>query len=77
MCTPADDNILIVGTALGAINLYDLSNFENSGLGLYRENELDYNGLLKLVNPNKNEGEDEMDGETNHNEKLKALKNRY
>jgi hypothetical protein len=58
MCTPSDDNILIVGTSLGAINLYDLSNFEYSGLGLYRENELDYNGLLKLVNPNKNENGD-------------------
>jgi hypothetical protein len=24
MCTPADDNILIVGTIVGSINLYDL-----------------------------------------------------
>jgi len=31
MCTPADDSVLIVGTSVGTINLYDLQDFENSG----------------------------------------------
>jgi hypothetical protein len=30
MCTPAEDNILIVGTIVGSINLYDLKDFETS-----------------------------------------------
>jgi len=48
MCTPADDNILIVGTVLGSINLYDLSDFDNSN---FRENELNYNALMKIIHP--------------------------
>jgi hypothetical protein len=28
MCTPADDGILIVGTVIGSINLYDLNEFD-------------------------------------------------
>ena len=49
MCTPADDNILIVGTTLGTINLYDLSNFDNANA--IREDDLDYHGLMKLIHP--------------------------
>lgn len=48
MCTPADDNILIVGTVVGSINLYDLSDLETNS---YRENELDYMSLMKIVHP--------------------------
>lgn len=49
MCTPADDNILIVGTIVGSINLYDLSDLETNNT--YRENELDYTSLMKVVHP--------------------------
>lgn len=30
MCTPSDDNLLIVGTIVGSINLYDLKDLETS-----------------------------------------------
>ena len=30
MCTPGDDGILIVGTALGSLYLYDLNEYESS-----------------------------------------------
>lgn len=30
MCTPADDNLLLAGTIVGSINLYDLKDFETS-----------------------------------------------
>jgi len=30
MCTPADDNLLLVGTVVGSINLYDLKDFEST-----------------------------------------------
>ena len=44
MCTPGDDNILIVGTIHGSIALYDLKEFES----LNRTSEdLDYDALLK------------------------------
>lgn len=46
MCTPADDNILIIGTVVGTINLYDLKDFETDQ---YRLDELDYNSLLKAL----------------------------
>jgi len=48
MCTPADDNILIVGTIVGSICLYDLKDFDSD---LY-SNELDYAALLKGLQPN-------------------------
>lgn len=69
MCTPADDNLLLVGTVVGSINLYDLKDFEST---TYRQDELDYNSLLKIVNPTSQD-----DGDTNYQEKLKAIKNRY
>ena len=49
MCTPGDDKLLLAGTVVGTINLYDLKDFESN---TYRQDELDYNSLLKIVNPN-------------------------
>jgi hypothetical protein len=49
MCTPGDDGLFIVGTVLGSIYLYDLAEFESS-----REEELDYDGLMKAVYPSEN-----------------------
>lgn len=43
MCTPADDSILLAGTIVGSINLYDLKDFDSSN---YRLDDLDYNALL-------------------------------
>jgi hypothetical protein len=60
MCTPSDDNLLLVGTIVGSINLYDLKDFEMSS---YRSDELDYIALLRTLNPN-SDGSD-LDGETN------------
>ena len=70
MCTPADDNILIVGTNVGSLNLYDMTDIEAT---TYRYDELNYNGLFKLLHPNSYS----EDGETNFAEKLNAIKNRY
>ena len=50
ICTPGDDSILIVGTALGSINLYDLKEFEVSGgNGRGGAHELDFDALLKAL----------------------------
>jgi hypothetical protein len=38
MCTPGDDGLLIVGTILGSIYLYDLNEFDSS----QRSDGLDY-----------------------------------
>lgn len=46
MCTPADDNILIAGTIVGSINLYDLKDFDSY---LFRNEDLDYSSLLKVL----------------------------
>jgi hypothetical protein len=43
MCTPGDDGILIVGTVLGSLYLYDLNEYESSS---QRIEELDYEALL-------------------------------
>ena len=32
MCTPADDQLLIIGTDVGSLCLYDLAAFETAGL---------------------------------------------
>lgn len=46
ICTPGEDSILIVGTILGSINLYDMKEFEGSNRGL---SELDYDSLLRVL----------------------------
>jgi hypothetical protein len=48
MCTPGDDGILIVGTILGSIYLYDLNEYESSS---QRIEELDYEALVKAFYP--------------------------
>jgi hypothetical protein len=66
MCTPGDDTILICGTTVGSIVLFDLKDFESSS---YRLDELDYNALLEKMYPNTE------DKEINVEKKLKELKN--
>lgn len=39
MCTPADDTILITGTIVGSLNIFDLKNLNKSN---YRLDELNY-----------------------------------
>lgn len=64
MCTPADEQILIAGTDVGSLVLYDLTAFESAGL---KQELFDYEALLiKRME----EGLDE-DADLNH---LKALK---
>jgi len=48
MCTPGDDGILIVGTVLGSICLYDINEFESAS---QRIDELDYEALLTTLYP--------------------------
>lgn len=43
MCTPADEQILIVGTDVGSLSLYDLTAFESAGL---KSDFFDYEALL-------------------------------
>lgn len=43
MCTPADDQILIAGTEVGSLALYDLSAFEVAGL---KHDFFDFEALL-------------------------------
>ena len=49
MCTPGDDGLFIVGTALGSIYLYELNEFDSSQP---RAEELDYEGLMRSFYPN-------------------------
>lgn len=48
MCTPGDDSLLIVGTVLGSIYLYDLTEFDGSQ---QRSDEMDYDALLLAFSP--------------------------
>ena len=43
MCTPADDQLLIAGTDVGSLCLYDLTAFETAGL---QQDFFDYETLL-------------------------------
>lgn len=47
MCTPADDQILIIGTSVGSICLYDLTDFEST----VKRDFLDYKLMLAISNP--------------------------
>jgi hypothetical protein len=47
MCTPSDDQILIIGTAVGSICLYDLTDFESA----VKRDFFDYRLQLAAVNP--------------------------
>ena len=67
MCTPADDTILLAGTVVGSINLFDLKDYQTSN---YRQDELDFTALLKSIEPNA-----ELDnGDTNLEKKLRDLR---
>lgn len=48
MCTPGDDGLLILGTILGSLCLYDLNEFDST---LQRIDELDYDSLLVAFTP--------------------------
>lgn len=70
ICTPGDDGILILGTALGSLNLYDLTEFDSAQM---RKEELDYDALVRAFHP-------ELSPETAeeaYNEKLQLLSIRY
>jgi len=47
MCTPADDQILIAGTDVGSLVLYDLTAFESASL---KDDFFDYEALLMAQN---------------------------
>ena len=47
MCTPADDQILIAGTEVGSLVLYDLTAFESASL---MNDFFDYEALLMAQN---------------------------
>ncbi len=69
MCTPADDQILIVGTDVGSLALYDLTAFESSGL---KNDFFDYEALLMAEhNP-----EDDQ-GDINLAKSLKKIRAKY
>ena len=69
MCTPADEQILIVGTDVGSLALYDLTAFESAGL---KNDFFDYEGLLMAQN------DPEMDqGDTNLAKSLKKIRAKY
>ena len=69
MCTPADDQILIVGTDVGSLSLYDLTAFEASGL---KNDFFDYEALLMAENS------PELDqGDTNLAKSLKKIRAKY
>jgi patatin-like phospholipase/acyl hydrolase len=48
MCTPGDDQILIAGTSVGSLVLFDLQDFESATV---QQNLFDYESLLMLQNP--------------------------
>ena len=70
MCTPADDTLLLAGTVVGSINLFDLKDFQTSN---YRLDELDYNAVLKATEPNA----ESDNGDTNIDKKLRELKTKF
>jgi len=47
MCTPADDQILILGTTVGSICLYDLSDYES----VVKRDFLDYQLMIEIQHP--------------------------
>jgi len=73
MCTPADDQILIIGTDVGSICLYDLTDFESA----VKRNFLDYNIMIAIQEP-----ELLADAEADENKdiiyaKVKQISNRF
>jgi len=72
MCTPGDDSILIAGTILGTLCLYDTNEFESAS---QRIEELDYDSLLTTLYPDvvQRGGPDTEE----YSEKLISLKSLY
>ena len=44
MCTPADDDILICGTVIGSILLFDLQEIEDA-----KQDDIDYSSLVEVA----------------------------
>jgi len=65
MCTPGDDNLLIVGSTVGSLYLFDLAELEVSSIS--GEN-LNFNALLQKTSPHVFE-----QGETNIQNALRDL----
>ena len=72
MCTAGDENILITGTNIGSINLYDLKDNASQNQRKFQNEDLNYEKLLNFLQASSNE-----DGFTNLQEKLEFLKVRY
>jgi len=68
MCTPGDDRVLLCGTNIGSILLFDLQDVETSSSTMPRE-DMDYSALLS--------GEELQEGETNQEERLRLVKQKY
>ena len=49
ICTPGEDSLLIAGTILGSLYLYDLNEFDQ--MMQSRSEELDYDALLLALSP--------------------------
>jgi len=48
MCTPADDSLLIVGTSVGSICLFDMSDFEYA---VVKPDFLNFRSLATFTEP--------------------------
>ena len=51
LCTPANDQLLIAGTSVGSLVLYDLAAFETAGL---KQDFFDYSHLEKSQEQDEN-----------------------
>lgn len=69
MCTPADEQILIIGTDVGSLALFDLTAFESSGL---KNDFFDYEALLMQQNDPEID-----DGDANPAKMLKKIRAKY
>ena len=70
MCTPGDDNVVICGTSVGSLVIFDMKDYESSN---YRQDELNYDALLRKLHPDI----DSEQGETNQSNLLKTLKSDF
>lgn len=71
MCTSGDEGILIVGTVLGSINLYDLNEFDSASSRL---EELDYEALFNAFYPELAQRGTESE---EYYEKMQQVRSRY
>lgn len=70
MCTPADDQVLLAGTDVGSIALFDLNAF-GDGSANYSDALFDYEGLLRWQMMN---GGMDQDSDVDHRKALKKLR---